>query len=54
MVPKHLRPGGEWGYTGLILPDDDFEQVVQDYTIYNCSYKSGHYCAFYVKMEDNI
>lgn len=54
MCPKKLRPDSAWGYTGKIMPDDDFDEVVSEYEYYNCcTNKEGRCCSFYVSTEDD-
>ena len=52
MVPRRMNPDSPWGYTGMIMPEDDFDKVVDTYELYNCSYETGYKCAFYAKHED--
>ena len=51
IVPKLMNPENACGYTGVIRPEDDFDKALNAYEYYNCSYKVGKYCAFYIERD---
>lgn len=64
LCPEKLRPGPPWSPECAIAKDDysrdsqyfvaytkDFNDVVNEYTHYNCFYKVGKYPAFYIREE---
>lgn len=59
VVPHKMNPQNEWFNGSFIDPKDApkhdlttdayFEEYVTQSTIYNCSYETGYYLAFYVE-----
>lgn len=53
VVPCKFRPDSPWGFSYHLKksehPTDMFDDIINNFTFYNCVYETGYYPAFYVQ-----